>query len=186
MSDVLAAERGLLEVEVGDPGIKGVRRRRKVNRSPFGVVADYAPFYFAPRSPMLFSIDKGNVPSYQDGCDPLVYLVSTVEGLVQAGLDVLVSDRNACLATATFRLASDDLDDHVDWELMQARIWRDTADHPDRKERRMAECLAHSQVPWSAVTAVVARTSTTAAQASGVLWSAGVSQPVSVRPGWYF
>ena len=59
---------------------------------------------------------------------------------MQAGLGVLVSDRNACLATATFRPASGDLDDHVDGQLMQARIWRDTADRPDRKQRRMAEC----------------------------------------------
>ena len=87
---------------------------------------------------MLFSLDKGNVSAYQGGCEPLIYLTTSIEHLLGAGLDVVVSNRNARLATARFRNPDEDLDQLVDWELMQARIWRDTAEFPDRKERRMA------------------------------------------------
>ena len=63
---------GLLAVEVGNRGIKERRRRRAVPVGGRGVVADYVPFYFAPRSPMLYAIAMGNVPEYTGGTDPLV------------------------------------------------------------------------------------------------------------------
>lgn len=68
---------------------------------PGGVVADYVPFYFAPRSPMLYAIHMGNVAEYNDGIDPLVYIVTSVERLLALGLAVVTTDRNAALATAT-------------------------------------------------------------------------------------
>lgn len=63
-SDSLVIAEGSLTVDVGKDNIKEGRRRRTVPIGPGGVVADYVPFYFAPRSPMLFTIDKGSVPQY--------------------------------------------------------------------------------------------------------------------------
>ena len=48
-------------VSIGHRNIKERRLRKKVPCEPGGVIADYVPFYFAPRSPMLFTINKGNV-----------------------------------------------------------------------------------------------------------------------------
>lgn len=61
------AERGLLadacgadpQVDCAEGGIKEARRRRIVPIGPGGVVADYVPFYYAPRSPMLRRIHGG-------------------------------------------------------------------------------------------------------------------------------
>ena len=50
---------GLLLQEVGNQGVKGLRRSRQVSVPPGGVVADYVPFYFAPRSPMMYAIHMG-------------------------------------------------------------------------------------------------------------------------------
>src|SRR5689334_2142065 len=58
--------------EVGDRGIKANRRELEVTCGPGGHPCDYVPFYFAPRSPMLFKIAIGGVPHYQEGQDPLV------------------------------------------------------------------------------------------------------------------
>ena len=52
-----------LRIEVGNREIKTQRRQRPVLCGPGGVVADYVPFYFAPRSPMLYAIKGGNVPT---------------------------------------------------------------------------------------------------------------------------
>ena len=186
LADLTVQRRGVLQVEVGDPAIKGPRRRQQVDRGPGGVVAEYVPFYFAPRSPMLFCIDRGNVPSYQGGCEPLIYLVTSMERLVTAGLAVVVTDRNARLATSTFRLATDNLDDHVDWPLMQAAVWRNTPALPDRKERRMAECLVHGSMPWSAVAEVATKTADVQRRVGGILATVGSGVPITVRPGWYF
>lgn len=50
------ARQGSMVAEVGDPSIKEARRRRAVPVPPGGTVGDYVPFYFAPRSPMMFRI----------------------------------------------------------------------------------------------------------------------------------
>src|SRR5450631_276070 len=78
-ADSVAQAASLLEVEVGNVGIKQARHDRAVPIAPFGVVADYVPFYFAPQSPMMSAIKHGNVPTYAGGCDDLVYLVTTAE-----------------------------------------------------------------------------------------------------------
>jgi uncharacterized protein YwgA len=49
-----------LRVEAEDLNVKALRKQRRVPLAPFGRVADYVPFYFAPRSPMLYTLAKGN------------------------------------------------------------------------------------------------------------------------------
>lgn len=187
LSDNEAQEEGLLAVEIGNTGIKERRRRRTVPLFPFGAVADYVPFYFAPRSPMMYSIHCGNVPTYRDGCDRLVYLVTTLERLAEMGLDVLLTDRNAVLDFADFMVFDNGgQDDFIDWDLMRAQYWNNTAQWPDRRERRMAECLVRPRVPWEAFGEVVARNPAVAGEAAQAIALARSTTPVSVRPGWYF
>jgi hypothetical protein len=177
---------GLLAVEVGNRDIKEQRRRRAVPVGPRGVVADYVPFYFAPRSPMLYAIARGNVPEYTGGVDLLVYLVTTADRLGQLGLPMLFTDRNAVLKTAHFTSSLADLDTVIDWPLMRATMWNNTPSEPDRRERRMAECLVHRQVPWWAIEYVAARTPARAIEAQATL--ARFSQGIAVRTrrDWYF
>jgi hypothetical protein len=69
---------------------------------------------------------------------------------------------------------------------MKQRYWFDTAEYPDRKERRMAECLVHQVVPWEAFTDVVLKSEAVAAPVRQFLAQGGHSPRVSVRPEWYF
>ncbi|MBK6671126.1 MAG: DUF4433 domain-containing protein [Actinobacteria bacterium] len=134
--------------------MKEQRRRRGVPIGPGGVVADYVPFYFAARSPMLYAISSGNVPAYQDDQNPLVYLVTDLDRLQKVGCRFVFTDRNAYYQTATYAEDPAELDQLVDWELMEATMWNNTAAEPDRMERRMAELPVHKSVPFSAVLAV--------------------------------
>src|SRR5581483_5076142 len=118
LSDTRAGD--VLTTEVGNRGIKDQRRRRPVEVGAGGVVADYVPFYFAPRSPMLSAIYHGRVPEYTEGQDPIVYLVTSVERLIELGLTPVFTDRNAALAVAEMSTDLSALDDLVDWELMDA------------------------------------------------------------------
>jgi hypothetical protein len=177
---------GLLEVEVGNVGIKQARQLRMVPIAPHGVVADYVPFYFAARSPMMFAIEHGNVATYARGCDDLVYLVTTAERLLELGSTVVFADRNAVLAVTSFVSTLEAADDLIDWPLMRERYWRSTEDDPDRRERRMAECLVHQRVPWEAFSEVVARNPWCAALAQSAFASLTVDTPVTVRSDWYF
>ena len=84
------------------PSIKERRRTRQVLDAPGGVVADYVPFYFAPRSPMLRSILGGQVRQYGKDQTDLIYLVTRLSAIVQHDLAWIATDRNAVLSTAKF------------------------------------------------------------------------------------
>ena len=185
VADAEAQRDGRIVHEVGDRGVKGRRRRRPV---PVGsrTVADHVPFYLAPRSPMMYKIHRGGVPQYTGSIHELVYLVTTVELLQEAGASLLLSDRNAAKAVAAFSAEPADWDDLVDWPLMGAERWDSTAEDPERMERRMAECLVHAAVPWSVVGWVAASTQQRADAVREVLDAVGSSARAIVRPRWYF
>lgn len=181
-----AEERGLLSVGVGNTGIKDARRWLPVSAGPGGCPADYVPFYFAPRSPMMYSIYRGNVPQYQDGLEPLVYLVTTIEAVREAGLRFVFSDGNCGSRVTEYSDDLDRLDELVDWELMRAKWWANTPEDPDRMRRRMAEFLVHERVPWELFIAIVAMTERTANAARETAARLGLGTSVLVRSGWYY
>lgn len=184
--DSLIQVSGSLIREAGDPAIKARRRLAPVGAGPRGVVANYVPFYFAPRSPMLFVIHRGSVPSYQGSQRDLVYLCTTVEIVQDHGVTVVLTDRNAAAAYTEFSDDPATWDDLVDWPLMGARMWNNTLDDPDRMQRRMAECLAHPAVPWSAVTEVGVIDRPMEKKVQSILGAAGANTPVAVKPDWYY
>ncbi|MGH3189736.1 MAG: type II toxin-antitoxin system toxin DNA ADP-ribosyl transferase DarT [Streptosporangiaceae bacterium] len=175
-----------LQVEAADLEIKARRKTIPIRLAPYGCVADYVPFYFAPRSPMLYKLAKGSVPTYTEGQDPLIYLVSAVEAVARAGLRCLFSDGN-CAAAVT-QVAGDLalLDSMVDWEVMRARMWSNTAEDPDRMRRRMAEFLVHERVPVGCLAGIAVRTEGMRERVDATLAAYGVVLPVQVRPTWYF
>jgi hypothetical protein len=188
VADSTARCDGLLQHEAGGLKIKERRRRTHVPVGAGGVVADYVPFYFAPRSPMLFRIFKDGVTTYDGDQADLIYLCSTIERLDELGLTAVVTDRNAAVRVAAF---SDDTAawgavGFVDWDLMEARYWTGTEDYPDRMERRMAECLVHGRVPWEAILAIGTMDDEHAGMVGKILDDVADPPKVVVRPEWYF
>ena len=57
--------------------IQDKRQRNKVPCGPGGVLHDYISFYFGYFSPMLLQLKTGYVEGYDEGQEPLIYLVST-------------------------------------------------------------------------------------------------------------
>lgn len=185
LSDTLASN--LLETEIGNRTIKAQRARRAVPIPPGGVVADYVPFYYATRSPMMYAIHRGNVETYTDGCDRLVYLRVSLDRLLAWHPAVVGTDRNAVLATASFVSGFTAMLKAVDWPLMKARQWANTHEDPDRRERRQAECLAHRHVPWELVGGIGVKTEPVAAEVRASLARLGrTGIDVLVRPDLYF
>jgi hypothetical protein len=190
MSDTMAQAEGCIAIEVGNRDVKDLRRSTEIPVGPGGHPADYVPWYFAPRSPMLFAISKGNVPEYQDGQDPLVYLVTDIKSVVETGRPWVFSDGNCANAITEY---SDDLADLaegadwlVDWAIMKERYWADTMEDPDRRRRRMAEFLVHGFLPWSAVKRIVVRTHPVSLQVQTALGNLGDRTSVRVNSEWYY
>jgi hypothetical protein len=175
-----------LKCEVGDRGIKANRRELAVTHGPGGHPCDYVPFYFAPRSPMLYKIAVGGVPHYQDGQDPLVYLCTTIGTVVRAGRPWVFSNGNCGAHLTEYSDDLGQLDSMVDWPLQSETIWRSTAEDPTRATRRAAEFLVHERLPWAHVNHLVVRTPAMAEAVKEILARTSQRQAVFVRPDWYY
>lgn len=174
------------EVDVGHKEIKRHREEIEVGCGPGGVVGDYVPFYYAPRSPMLFSIKCGNVEGVSSDQRRLVYFVSSTEAVYEAGLECVLTDGNAAAAFTTFSTDPTDFDDFIDWDLMKAVMWRNTSDDPDRRRRRMAEFLVHQALPLELVREIAVKDKIIAAWVIEQLEDADREIAVAIRPEWYF
>lgn len=142
--------------ECADDGIKGARRAKRVPCPPGGAVADYVPFYYATRSPMMSSISHGNVTGYTSNED-LIYLASSLNAVQSAGLPWVCTDGNARTAITGFFNQWVDLESNIDWEVMGARMWANTEQDGSRKHRRMAEFLVHGFFPFGLVVGIIAK-----------------------------
>jgi hypothetical protein len=172
-------------VDVGNQSIKANRSRRLVNCGPRGMVGDYVPFYYAPRSPMLFSIKCGNVEGVSPDQRRLVYLVTSTEAIYSAGLACVMSDGNAATMITKFGDDPEDLDMEVDWELMKERIWRNTPEDPDRVRRRMAEFLVHEAVPLELISGVAVINTQIRKFVASLATEHRCETTVAIRPNWY-
>lgn len=173
-------------VDVGDTSIKSRRTRITVSCGPGGKVCDYVPFYYAPRSPMLYSIQCGNVPGVNPDQRRLIYVVSSTDAAYGAGLRCVFTDGNAATAFTKFRDDPALLDELVDWPLMGARLWYNTTEDPDRRRRRMAEFLVHEALPLALVTEIGVYGRHAQEYVAAVLDHAGIELLVAIRGGWYF
>lgn len=140
--------RHLNPVGIAHEHIKRRRAARDVTACRGGTLADYVPFYFAPRSPMLYTIHKGNVENYREGQEPVLHLVSSTERVAASGLPFTFTNGHAEMLTSSFYEDLADLN-KVDWSVMRSHYWNDTANDGNRKWRRQAEFLVHNNFPVS-------------------------------------
>lgn len=152
---------------------------------PGGVLHDYVPFYFAPRSPMLLAIHKGYVEGYTAGQDSIIYLVSTAQAVEQASGKFAFTDGHGIMTITDF---FDDLQnlDKIDWAIMKEKYWANTEDDGDRKRRRQAEFLIHSSCPWNLISDIVVIDKQTEEVVLELLKEAGHKPRVRVKPSWYY
>jgi len=177
LSDSARRRGGFSNRNIGHLHIKERRMRRAVPVAAGGVLGDYVPFYFCPRSVMLCAIANGH-GDYDGGQDRVVHLVSSMSRAVGLGRPWAFTDRHAELAYARFFTAAEDLG-HVRWDVMFKKYWQDV------KEERQAEFLIHAQFDWSQLTEIVVRTIDAAEEVRRAL--EGHPHPaVYVKPAWYY
>lgn len=164
--------------------LKTKRSGWRVGVAAGGTLADYVPFYYAPRSPMLYAIHGGYVPGHDGGQEPVVHLVMRAEEIAAPGTFVVTNGHAATPLTTQF----DTMDalDEIDWNIMRTKYWRDTDDDGDRKRRRQAEFLVHQQVPFSAVRIIGVRSEAIADAAQQAIAAMTAPPRVIVRPSWYY
>jgi ssDNA thymidine ADP-ribosyltransferase, DarT len=134
-------------VAIGNPDLIGKRAHRAVPIPPGGTLADYVPFYFTPKSPMLLNIKTGYNGSISRPNREIAILVSSYQAMGSNGVSVLFTDRHAYTATATWSGNRADLASMIDWDILSRHHFARDDIYPDKMERYQAEALAHRRVP---------------------------------------
>jgi hypothetical protein len=137
-------------------GMSTIKQRRlheiEVSCHPGTKVGQYVPFYFCPRSVMLFILHKANNPelTYRGGQQTIVHLEADLDAAITwantNGVQWAFSDGNAgAYITAFYRdpaaLA------HLDWSAINSIDFRDAK----VKEGKQAEFLMFDVFPWTLI-----------------------------------
>ncbi|WP_218314158.1 type II toxin-antitoxin system toxin DNA ADP-ribosyl transferase DarT [Halomonas sp. 18071143] len=186
----LRAKRSLEQEDTGYTNIAHTtiqdrRLHTPVPCGPGGVLHDYVPFYFGPRSPMLFTLSKGNVEGFTGGQQSIVHIVSSVQRVEAAELGFVFTDGHGIMELTDFY---DDLIglNEIDWPLMRAHYWADTDEDPDRKRRRQAEFLVHGRFPVELIIGIGVMNEHIKEAAETLIRRSGLNIPVAVKAGWYY
>ena len=191
------AAAGINYQNIAHAGAQGARAVRTVPNPPGGLVHDFVPFYFAPRSPMLYAINGGRVAGCQWRQEDIVHFETTVENVTALGRPYVFYDRNATLAFSVDYTDLAYLDTAVAWDLLIeaphldgfCKFWQSRpadARYADRMERRQAEFLVRDSASLTCMTRLGVINTQRQAEVQGLLTQAGVPLPVDVMPSWYF
>lgn len=179
------ARHGLDVINIAYTQLKSRRARTNVPICAQGVLADYVPFYFCNRSPMLYAIHQGNIDGYSDGQTPIIYLTSSVEEIGVTQCKWCFTDGHAVEAITRFYDKVEELNTTIDWDVI--RDWRwNNHDDPDRKRRKQAEFLVHHFVPWKCIQSIDVRNPDVAKQVRVILQELNTQVQIRVQPKWYY
>lgn len=177
--------RGIASLGIAHQHIKERRKQREVPCAPGGTLANYVPFYFAPRSPMLYAIHRGHVKGYDGGQSRVLHLVTEAETIAASGCSWAFTEGHAEIAWTEF-FADLCFLSEVDWAIMKERYWHDTDEDGDRKRRRQAEFLVHQFCAWELITEIGVINRQVADRVRAMLEPLAHQPVVNVQRGWYY
>ncbi|MCX6843485.1 MAG: DUF4433 domain-containing protein [candidate division WOR-3 bacterium] len=188
VSDATIVARGGPAVVIGMSEIKKRRiESLEVSCHPGTKVGDYVPFYFCPRSVMLYVIHMANHPSltYRGGEGPIVHLEADLHEVV-AWADRhekrwAFSLSNAGSFYAQFRAQVEQLTE-LDWPHIQATDFY----RAEVKEAKQAEFLVHEQFPLKLVSRIGTHSENIRKRVQELLRGCEHVPLVEVRPDWYY
>ena len=169
-------------------GMADIKRRRLTSRldsHPDLRVGDCVPFYFCPRSVMLYVIHMANHPEldYRGGQGPIVHLEADLHETV-AWAERKERRWAFTLSNAGSLYFEDRSDleqlDEINWDAVSARFWSNC------KEEKQAEFLVERSFPWKLVRRVGVRSVDTCQRATAAMQAADHRPDVQIRREWYY
>jgi hypothetical protein len=150
-------------------------------------VGEYVPFYFCPRSIMLFVIHCANHPelAYRGGQQPIVHLEADLQKVVQwaeeNGRRWAFSLSNAGAVYARFRAGLDRLSE-INWDAVEATDFRPA----DIKEAKQAEFLVQQSFPWHLVERIGIHSHAIAPRVSVAIQNSAHRPRIEIKREWYY
>lgn len=170
-------------IAIGKPDLIQRRERRRIDAPPGGTLADYVPFYFAPRTPMLGNVRFGRGVQ-QRANEEIVFVISSLHLLREHGVEFLFTDRHAATRYTRFSSSLSDLA-WLPWEDFQARRFKKDLDKLDRFEQYQAEALAFRYVPVGALRGIACYARNVKARLEEAITERGLEVKTYVRTSWY-
>ncbi|WP_080874434.1 type II toxin-antitoxin system toxin DNA ADP-ribosyl transferase DarT [Oceanobacillus timonensis] len=171
--------------DIAHQSIQYRRITKKVDVYPYGVLHDYVPFYFAPRSPMLYALSNGRVEGFQGTQDDIIYLVTSIDNIVNREKEFVFTDGHAIMFITEFYNDLNDLKE-LDWDVLKSRYWNDTNEDPDRKRRRQAEFLVYHSAELDLFLGIGVRNNDMKHKVNEILKEYNVDMQVLTRPSFYY
>lgn len=194
LSDAAILTAGGPKATIGMGKIKQRRLSLPIPCHPGLNVGDCVPFYFCPRSIMLYVIHCANHPelTYRGGQGPIVHLEIDLGIAVHwantQGRRWAFSLSNASAGYAQFRNDLAHLGD-IDWYAVASNSFGGGSVSPSGaavREGKQAEFLVEGGLPWALVQRIGVHSTGTAAQVHNALVAASHKPTVQVQPSWYF
>lgn len=172
-------------------GLNNIKQRRletSLSSFPDLTVGQCVPFYFCPRSVMLYVISLKNYPGlqYNDGQDNIIHLVYNL-------IDVLTWANNNNLRTCytTSNAGSLYFNDYsnfsqiltkIDWNSVYTNKW----DNKEIKEKKQSEFLIENRISISLLKNVGVYNNQVYDEAIRLLKNYNISSVVEQRKDWYY
>ena len=184
--DATMAQRGGAGTTIGMSTIKQRRLEALTLAShPQLHVGDCVPFYFCPRSVMLYVIHMANNPelAYRGGQEPIVHLEAhlrqTVAWANAHGRRWAFTSSNA--GSRYFEDYSDLVHlDKIAWDAVRACDWRNC------KDGKQAEFLIECSFPWELVSRIGVQSRRTGIKVQDALRVSQHRPKIAVIPNWYY
>ena len=170
-------------------GMEEIKRRRlkelTLSSHPDLHVGECVPFYFCPRSVMLYMFHMGNHQDikYRGGQEPILHLMAdmrrTVKWAEQVGLRWAFTNSNA--GSYYFDDYADLADlNKVDWESVNAIQWS------GRQDKKQAEFLIEDRFPWELIEGIGVYSLELADKVNQILANSKYKPPVKQKRDWYY
>lgn len=169
-------------------GISDIKRRRRAMMlsSHRGLyVGNCVPFYFCPRSVMLYVISRANHPelAYRGGQGPIIHLEADLRETV-----AWADSNERRWAFTSSNAASNYFDDFsdlanldkLDWDAIQASQWS------GRRELKQAEFLVERSLPWSLISRIGVHSREIHDRVLATLQASAHRPPVQIALDWYY
>lgn len=190
-SDKIVMQQGLAGTNIGMAGIKARRMQNELASHPGLHVGDCVPFYFCPRSVMLYMIYRENAElDYAGGQSNVVHLVADMhESIRWATANKLrwaftLSNAGACYFEdrADVKALGE-----INWEAVRHDEWGFRGTDRALKEGKQAEFLVEQQFPWKLFSDIGIMTDQGLAnKINGILQNAKHKPRLEYKPNWYY
>ncbi len=185
LSDAAIQQKALPGTVIGMNNIKQRRLTELTLAShPNLYVGQFVPFYFCPRSVMLYLIYRQNAElTYRGGQGPIIHLESDLHATV--AFDNEKARRWAfSLSNAGSYYFEDRADlarlGEISWDAVQANNWQQC------KEAKQAEFLLENSFPWHLVERIGVSSRVEHGNVVNAFPANGHRPAVDIRPDWYY